>query len=341
MLVHYSINTNANYGIGHIASMAVKGITAGGHKVFRIHPGLFGTKPTSDQEFDTNACKPINVFNDLDLLHVWANMGLEQITHVKRNNVPVVLDRASTHIEHQRDVLKKECSPVRFNAVFKESASRQLKEYEKADMIIVPSVYAYKTFPERMQHDEQNKLRIIPFGVDTLMFRPDPIEHDGFRALFVGANIIRKGYKYFDRAMELMSLPADRWVAGNPSLGLLGHVPYNEMPRIYNSCDVLVLPSLEEGNSMAVNEAMACGLPVIVTEECGPFPGFNAFKNYMHGITVPARDPKAIAEALDHIRYDCEDAKRMGNNARKLAEQFTWQRYGQSLCETYDELVVL
>jgi glycosyltransferase involved in cell wall biosynthesis len=78
-------------------------------------------------------------------------------------------------------------------------------------------------------------------------------------------------------------------------------LPNNEMPKLYNSADLFVLPSLSEGRNSAVLEALACGLPVVATRV-----GANAevVVNNKNGFIVDPKDASALAESIIRILTD-------------------------------------
>lgn len=329
MRIVYSICSNSDWGIGFISQMAVRGLKAGGHKVIRWNSQYMG-HGVSDIDFDRRAAVRLE-HTSCNKLHVWANSGLETMKVAKRGGIPCILERASTHIDHQKRVIEEEFSGV---VIPDDLLTRMQEEYKLARVILVPSKYAAGTFPENLQE----KIRIIPFGVDTKAFKPNLTQkHKGFRALFVGANHLRKGGRYLQEAWK--ELDVELWTTGSNfmegvNVQSYGLVQYDRMPYIMNACDVLVLPSLEEGNSIAVNEAQSCGLPVIVTEECGLWP---EWKDGKHGILIPSKDSVAIADAVKYLRDNPKEAKKMGKAGRKLALEHTWKKYGEDLCQIYKE----
>jgi glycosyltransferase involved in cell wall biosynthesis len=82
----------------------------------------------------------------------------------------------------------------------------------------------------------------------------------------------------------------------------IDHVETSEMPRLYALADVFVLPSLEETWGLVVNEAMACGLPVIVTDRVGS--SVDLVVDGDNGFVVPARDAAAIADRSVRLLED-------------------------------------
>jgi len=100
-------------------------------------------------------------------------------------------------------------------------------------------------------------------------------------------------------------------------ISFVGFLNQSEIPSAYAVCDCLVLPS-DHGESwgLVVNEAMACGLPAIVSDLVG------CAEDLVHpGVTgdvVPCANPKALAQSLIAMAANPERAARMGDNAREL-----------------------
>lgn len=115
-------------------------------------------------------------------------------------------------------------------------------------------------------------IRVIPNSVDCERFTPLPIREDRVpRVLFCGTPSRRKGFHWLPAiarglvgAAELACATGRRDLPSAMSgINLLGAVPSTEMPSLYRSSDVLLLPSVREGMSLALLEAMATGLPVV------------------------------------------------------------------------------
>jgi glycosyltransferase involved in cell wall biosynthesis len=111
--------------------------------------------------------------------------------------------------------------------------------------------------------------------------------------------------------------------------GYVKHEP-NEFIRIF---DVFVLPSKNEGFPYAVMEAMSAGRPIVATN-VGGVP--DELSNGC-GTIIPHQDPKAIAEAVNHLLENEKESIEMGERARKrFLEQFSYDRMITSLELVYD-----
>ena len=98
--------------------------------------------------------------------------------------------------------------------------------------------------------------------------------------------------------------------------------------------DVFVLSSYSEGFSNAVVEALAAGLPVVISDKCN----FPEVERAGAGYVVPAK-PAAVAEAVAAILGDADLARRMGENARRLIEEnYQWSAIAARMAQRYREL---
>ena len=164
---------------------------------------------------------------------------------------------------------------------------------------MVPSQYNVDSFTARGFPRE--RLLLLPRGVDTVRFSPRPNGGDPniFRAIFVGQISCVKGIQYVLEAWRKAALPnAELTIAGevkadaaaaiepyrsDPSIRLKGHI--SDPVALYQSADVFVFPSIEEGSALVTYEAMACGLPSIVTHNAG-----SLVRDGIDGYVVPLRD---------------------------------------------------
>jgi glycosyltransferase involved in cell wall biosynthesis len=185
---------------------------------------------------------------------------------------------------------------------------------------------------------------IIYNGVNTQTFQPFANFRQDLEIniLCVGRLIERKGQHHLlrafanlcagcDRPLRLIlagtgdaekalhQLAADLGVA--EQVNFIGFVSRNDMPTVYPQADIFVLPSQNEGMSIALLEAMASGLPVVVTDTGGTAELVQAGVN---GYTVPWADLSELTQALASLVKDQEMRQRMGRESRHIVEQFSW-----------------
>ena len=168
---------------------------------------------------------------------------------------------------------------------------------------------------------------------------PEPARLDASSARIVclGRLGIRKGSRTIVRALAILGRrhPDARLVlAGDGDLSsvrsearrlgvsdrveLPGWIGPEERARTFLTASVFALPSQEEGLPVALLEAMAYGLPAVVSP-VGGIP--DAFEEGRHGYFVPPDDPGALADRLGALLDDPEAARRMGSQARADAEE--------------------
>ena len=105
---------------------------------------------------------------------------------------------------------------------------------------------------------------------------------------------------------------------------------------LYSDCDVLVLPSRNEGWGLALMEAMACGKPVVATR-VGGIP--ELVRDGVDGILVDPGDTKALASAICRLLNDPSERKRMGASGVERAASFSWDNAAEGVLRRYREVL--
>jgi glycosyltransferase involved in cell wall biosynthesis len=112
----------------------------------------------------------------------------------------------------------------------------------------------------------------------------------------------------------------------------VGHVSDERALQVWGAADAFVLPSYSEGFSMAILEALACRLPVVVTTACH-FPELTAAEG---GIVVPPTIDGVTCGLRDLLNRSPADRRKLGQHGRELVEQrYTWDQQAARLAEVY------
>jgi UDP-glucose:(heptosyl)LPS alpha-1,3-glucosyltransferase len=204
---------------------------------------------------------------------------------------------------------------------------------------------------------------VIPNGVDLNEFSPAnrltfrdrireqlQISPDAPVLIFVGNEFDRKGLSFIIGALPLVKIPELKLlVLGGdnrfPYLGLArklgvdGQILFigsvQEISQYYAASDLFVFPTFYEAFSLAVLEAAASGLPLLVTKVNGTeefvVDGANGY--------FITRDPEDIAEKIQLLISDSEQLRTLGLNARRTAENYSWDIIAENTLRVYEEVI--
>ena len=288
-----------------------------------------------NRRFDRMARTRVEHF---DRLHAWTGQCPDAIAEARRRGMTIVLHRASSHILTQIELLKDECEiwGLRPELPLKHVVYNCLREYETADLIVVPSQFAKNSF---LDHGlPERRIVVNPFGVDSERIRPTDREpHEAVRLLYVGEVGVRKGAIRLLRLFDHLDIPGARLeLAGSikPELaGLIGayrgresiafHDYVNDVRPLLERADIFVFPTIEEGSALAVYEAMAAGLPVVTSERAG-----SIIESGISGFVLDLHDEAAWVDVLRTLAADPDLRARIGREARKRAEAYSWEAFG-------------
>jgi alpha-maltose-1-phosphate synthase len=224
---------------------------------------------------------------------------------------------------------------------------RRLRDLELADRVLVPSDHIAQRLMR--QGTPLEKLHVIPYAADCRRFGPvsEDRDLDTCTFLFAGGISQRKGIKYLLEAWQRIRRPGWRLqllgpLPGNPGplapyleiVEPLGRVSHAEMPARMRQADVFVFPSLFEGSAVVTYEALASGLPCVVTAEAG-----SVVRDGLEGFVVGARDVAALAARMEALGRDRDLRARMAGAARARALAFDWPRYHRALVAVVNDLI--
>lgn len=195
------------------------------------------------------------------------------------------------------------------------------------------------------------KTFVIPNGVNTRAYLPNTHKGKDVIVTFIGRLIGNKGPNYLIRAAPsiLKNHPEVHfYIIGEGPLKdklikiatlrklkdrvhFFGSVP-DVLPFLQETT-VFVRPSLTEGMSLTVLEAMACGLPIVASNVEG---NVEIIDNGKTGYLVPPADSKALAEAIIFLLDNRKIASEIGRSARKKTEKFyDWEQIADQTLKIY------
>jgi glycosyltransferase involved in cell wall biosynthesis len=221
------------------------------------------------------------------------------------------------------------------------------EELSLADFVFVASQHVRHSLAG-VVHDE--KIRLVSYGAPPLRPRR-PTQREANRplmVLFVGALIQRKGISYLLDAVDRLGAEVELTIVGRrfqpnqqvdealSRVRWFDTLSHGQVLDLMMESDVLVLPSLCEAFGLVVTEALACGLPVIVTPNVG---AADLVSHGREGFIVPICSSEAIAELLHTLHHDRELLAAMSRNAQATAAEKSWEGYRSNFAEAVGTVV--
>jgi glycosyltransferase involved in cell wall biosynthesis len=177
------------------------------------------------------------------------------------------------------------------------------------------------------------RVDLIPNGVDTQLFVPRPVtvRTGKPRILYVGRLSAEKNVSAVLTSMTCLATSAVLVVAGagplreslegratelGVSVEFRGVVEQTKLPAVYAEADAFVLASFTEGHPKVLLEAMACGLPCIVSDCAG---NRSLVTHGVTGLLFDPHDPRQLADRLRQVLDDRDLGRRLGEAARAVA----------------------
>jgi glycosyltransferase involved in cell wall biosynthesis len=208
--------------------------------------------------------------------------------------------------------------------------------------------------------DSTVHISLVANGVDLDAFQPDEAAPDDgpLRLICVARLIERKGQRQLIEAVKRLNdeghdMTLDLVGTGDAQAAyramvqelameqyvrFVGYVPREEIAGHYAVAHVFVLASYNEGMSVATLEAMAAGLPVVVTRTGGTA---ELVQEGVNGFAFDWADIETLAAHLRRLAIDRALARRMGAASRARAASFTWDAAAQRYLDMLSDLVAL
>ena len=232
--------------------------------------------------------------------------------------------------------------------------------YNSADLVLA---VAPKVKIELKKIGVKKRIEVFPNPINTSLFKKDKILREEGRKRFgiakdavviIGSGQVqpRKGIEDFMHVAKSFPEYTFLWVGGKPFSALTeyskeldyfqdnplpntritGIVPYHDMPYYFNAADIFLFPSFQENAPMAVIEAAACGLPLLLRN-------LEEYKLLYHEGYLGGQDEKDFENYIKKLVNDKDYYAQMSKRALDLSSQFTFNKLGNKLVELYQSVI--
>ncbi|MFC0041543.1 glycosyltransferase [Actinomadura rayongensis] len=286
--------------------------------------------------------------------HFWMS-GLAALAGARDLGIPVAQTFHALGVVKRRHQAEADTSPAE-RSVLEPRVARE------ADMVIATSSSELPDLRTFGVDDE--RVRIVPCGVDTDRFRPDGpslARPSRPHVLSIGRLVPRKGVATIVEALAQVP-DAELVIAGGPAAGgldtdpeaqrlaalaersnvadrvvFLGAVPHDQVPALMRAADVIVSAPWYEPFGIVPVEAMACGTPIVASAVGGHL---DTVLDGTTGLLVPPRDPAALAARLRTLLADEHRRTALGHTGAAHARaRFCWSEIAARTEAAYTELI--
>jgi glycosyltransferase involved in cell wall biosynthesis len=252
---------------------------------------------------------------------------LEALELLNERRIFTVLDQVDPGLVEENIVLAEaerwpgwERIPGRISQSYWE---RVKAEWAAADLVLVNSNWSRKALVQQGVPD--GKIIVVPLALDLPKDEAmKPVDPQGpLKVLWLGSVILRKGIQYLVEAARKLERQNVEFLLAGPmgiseqairtfpnNIKVLGRVTRDQLSWHYRRAHVFALPTLTDGFAITQLEAMAHGLPVVTTPNCG-----NVVTDGVDGFIIPARDSQALADAIARLDADRPMLRAMSANS--------------------------
>lgn len=207
------------------------------------------------------------------------------------------------------------------------------------------------------QFSPKHDIKVISNGVDTELFYPDKNKKSGdeIQLLFISRLMPQKGIDVLIKACDILNkrgitnfkltIVGEGHLKGlmfslidkynlRKKINYLGWKDLEELPKIYRTADIFILPSVMEGMSSVVLQAMASGLPIIASR----VKGFEeVLEENINGLFAEYDNPGQFANALEKLIESPESREKMSQKSIEKSKQFSWETIAKQYLELYEK----
>jgi glycosyltransferase involved in cell wall biosynthesis len=297
-------------------------------------------------------------------IHCFSGIAEELFKSIPQNSPTLkLLVRASSHIQTQKQLLLEEQdranqtlnSAIKINQPNDWIIQREKREYELADQVIVLSTFAYQSFVD--QGFYPHKLRILPLGAELTQFRPKMtvieercqriLSGQPLTVLMTGTFSLRKGIIDFTKISNHLSKNFEFKFVGSVTnelnlskdmeklnIQFIPRQPQSKLHPCYDSADIFIFPTIEDGYPVVLSQAQAGGLPIIATPNCS---APDIVENNETGWVLPIRNPEAFIKKLQWCHEHRQELAVMVKKVYEKYQPRDWQAVATDFCAIVNE----
>ena len=295
-----------------------------------------------DWAFETWA---IHNLKGIDCIHVLQDYENKVIRVANKKNIKIVYEQITAYyMERFFD---------------DKSIGEDLKQRENlqiVDYILTASDFVKKSILGVEENKNvENKITVIPYGANTQQFSYKIRQYKSgeiLRLLVVASISKRKGIEFLLDAMEkLKNEPVKLSVIGvsttsngqelvdrmncMENVEYIGRIPHEQICEYFDINDVFILPSLAEGSSLSVYEALASGMPCVVTRNTG-----SVVTDGIDGIIIEVKNADSIVVAVEKFVQNPELVYKMSCNAQNTMNKYSWKKYEKKIACFYKNQII-
>ena len=272
---------------------------------------------------------------DFDIVHAWTGfpcgtvarfLGHPYIVSLRGGDVPEFDERFTLYYPFLKPLIKNIWSNAK-NVIPNSTGLKELaKQTMDREMMVIPNgVNTEKFYPK----DEYNKcsndtLKLVTVCRLSEMKRTSDViravkDLDDVQLDIIGTGDLENRLKELTSELGLES-----------KVRFLGYVENEDLPDFLNRADIFLLPSLNEGMSNAILEAMSSGLPIVMTDVGGSDELIDG-----NGFIVEKKNPGDINKALKKYSEDPKLIEKHGRKSREIAESKDWKNISEQFLNAY------
>lgn len=352
-------------GIEVVADQLARRLPASGVAIHWIAGGTAGAMPTEVtpgltidavsawDPLEGRFGLPMPLWRPAGLLRVWRAVGASDLVHVHDYLYqPSLAAILFAQLRGKPWMITQHIGKIPFRSARLRALLEFLNCQVGARVLAAAAHAVFVGAPVKQYYEQRARFRrpnrLIPNGVDLQRFMPAPTalpRESEVQVLFVGRFVEKKGLPLLRGCLDLPGLhwtfvgwgPEPPVPYSTQHVTLAGRLPQDLIVPYYQRADLLILPSTGEGFPLVIQEALACGTPVLVSQEVAlAFPARDDTCVFTVDLAVPDAT-LALRQTLQDLVSDPRRLRAGRGSARALASQWSWDRCVKAYRALYRE----